>query len=1210
MKLKNYCRRVLYVNQQGKLQPPKLSSKECAEEDTALKSSDDEEAVQPEDATLPAPHNRPPSYNPEDYAQALARFARTHSAYIPELPRDKKGRVITGNKEAKGLAIVTREMTVLPEMSTRQFASLPELLKNLKEDLSVAYISFVKELVQEPHDGTWLLLDLLRSIQHAQAALHSSVSSREQQGALRRALLDEHACLSCLRYCLRCANTANKLAHYQHGLYSLTVATMTNLARSRTVALQLLTRVCESSTAGHKQVLDALSTLRLRFAESVRFKFLVSMLQSQPTPSFAVWTLRLLNSLVSSAESLRQRIHLQEELVEAGFDPTAVKKTIERNGVEGSSFSAVTTELERWQQNYVDVSELGLQLDNLHSANKNLSLELINLREANMKLLEENVLLKTVGGEVQEQYIALQKRLEQNGLPSAPSPTPSVTDSDISSVGPVRRGTVLRRPSRSSSSRSCSNETVILDKGSEEYFPRSSTPDVLPRKSLGHVNSDTFTYASGLNRHKNEPPEPLPRSTSLYQNADCLSAQNKSNSNREIDDLSVLVPCYVNPMDMKSSGVNAGDTLDHYTPPERTQSPTNDSDKISVNENNYQSNSLRDVKYSSGTAKRRAPLIPEIVASNTPLSSSSSSLSSSSSSTSKSVGVQREASKKEVNIEYRNGRMPAEVLDNNSRSAADPDYQNVPVKKNIDPDEVMGCDEGDYERDMVVYEAITMGNDMIELVSHGSSSGSSSQASSTNRNIKKVSTQKTRQKASKKFNDFFQASEKNDDDQTVSSNVRNSVMHYENMVIGESGRFAVEFEKQVDANKSVTADISDDEDTCKKSRGSSLSLNSQNTVMENSTVNSPSEGRKSPEGQNSDEVGIVPCHKSQMPPKITNGSTPPSCDPIMLFDYDSPTETSDTETMSRYGRCSSPRTIETESTRSFGYVQPDKALRRRDTLVDHTDSSKKGNEGHRELKRSESFQAGDSEHESMRGYIMKRHGSTDLIIDANVNDQSQEVHINGRTFTKYTPQEVLLNNEMNELLTAALNRRQCRSVEDRLDQWLEEDLKRHNPENLLPRSKFRGKKRGDSRSSSYYDENRNSAKFDRNNNKNKVLNFQKLSKAKALQKRFSNSELIAFNGFINPGSGFIDTDYGSNFVLNKPASKRKTEFLGDKAEFGVHDFPIHGLQNWSSDGRWPVLDVNPDIPTPDYVVTPSGTLSPAVGSGLARHILDIPSGLY
>jgi len=43
------------------------------------------------------------------------------------------------------------------------------------------------------------------------------------------------------RYCLRCADTPVKLADYQQGLYALAVATMSNMSKSRTLALQVMT---------------------------------------------------------------------------------------------------------------------------------------------------------------------------------------------------------------------------------------------------------------------------------------------------------------------------------------------------------------------------------------------------------------------------------------------------------------------------------------------------------------------------------------------------------------------------------------------------------------------------------------------------------------------------------------------------------------------------------------------------------------------------------------------------------------------------------------------------------------------------------------------------------------------------------------------------------------------------------------------------------
>jgi hypothetical protein len=53
------------------------------------------------------------------------------------------------------------------------------------------------------------------------------------------------------------------------------------------LSLQLLSRLCDLSN-GHKQVSDALSMLRLRFGEPVRFKFLVGMLNSYNSDIFQV----------------------------------------------------------------------------------------------------------------------------------------------------------------------------------------------------------------------------------------------------------------------------------------------------------------------------------------------------------------------------------------------------------------------------------------------------------------------------------------------------------------------------------------------------------------------------------------------------------------------------------------------------------------------------------------------------------------------------------------------------------------------------------------------------------------------------------------------------------------------------------------------------------------------------------------------------------
>ena len=94
-----------------------------------------------------------------------------------------------------------------------------------------------------------------------------------------------------------------------------------------------------SLPAGHRMVADAISMLRLRFGEPVRFKFIVGefaidtflalwigsisnpgMLCSYNSGSFQLSCLRFLNTFLETAASLEERVYIQEELRLAGLD--------------------------------------------------------------------------------------------------------------------------------------------------------------------------------------------------------------------------------------------------------------------------------------------------------------------------------------------------------------------------------------------------------------------------------------------------------------------------------------------------------------------------------------------------------------------------------------------------------------------------------------------------------------------------------------------------------------------------------------------------------------------------------------------------------------------------------------------------------------------------------------------------------------------------
>ncbi|KAJ9573428.1 hypothetical protein L9F63_009156, partial [Diploptera punctata] len=330
---------------------------------------------------------RPPVYNPEDYALSLRKWGgRRAGQYSPgsvleadssdltqksktlpapsshHLPQPSPGHV---HKDYRN-PILTPTTPQGEEMSLRQFSSVTELLAKLKADLKLAFPSFVQEFIGDPLDGVTLLLELLRSVQLSQA----NQQTRCPPPILRRALLDEHSCLQCLRSCLRCPDAARRLASSPAGLFTLAVCIMSNVSKSRVIALELLTKACEPPGCGHGPVSEALSTLRLRFGEPVRFRFLVGMLSSAGgCPELQAAGLRFINTLLETAPSPQSRLYLQAELEQAGFQVANIKKTWKNHitsviFVTDSTFKSnggaeqVRAELSRWEGNYVDVGAL------------------------------------------------------------------------------------------------------------------------------------------------------------------------------------------------------------------------------------------------------------------------------------------------------------------------------------------------------------------------------------------------------------------------------------------------------------------------------------------------------------------------------------------------------------------------------------------------------------------------------------------------------------------------------------------------------------------------------------------------------------------------------------------------------------------------------------------------------------------------------------
>lgn len=152
-------------------------------------------------------------------------------------------------------------------------------------------------------------------------------------------------CRQCLFLCCsRCPEAGIRLGTSSVGLLPLAASATGQGIRSRILALQLLTTACDKTAlghgsqksvqCGHTSVSEALSTLRLRCGEPVRFRLLVGMLNSGGgTGELQVHGLRFINTFLESAENIQNRLYLQAELFQAGFEPTSLVKVYAWVGV-------------------------------------------------------------------------------------------------------------------------------------------------------------------------------------------------------------------------------------------------------------------------------------------------------------------------------------------------------------------------------------------------------------------------------------------------------------------------------------------------------------------------------------------------------------------------------------------------------------------------------------------------------------------------------------------------------------------------------------------------------------------------------------------------------------------------------------------------------------------------------------------------------------
>ena len=139
---------------------------------------------------------RPPTYNPEDYATHLSRSVGFGHNIIRSHFMRLSNRRFTAEASGDSLkdARDTGQDMFSYEMGLRQFRSVSELMSKLMYDLQVSYDSFVQEFIRYPNNGVTRLCDLLKVIQLSQTN-HKSAS----HGSVRTVQSDEFQTLLCLK---------------------------------------------------------------------------------------------------------------------------------------------------------------------------------------------------------------------------------------------------------------------------------------------------------------------------------------------------------------------------------------------------------------------------------------------------------------------------------------------------------------------------------------------------------------------------------------------------------------------------------------------------------------------------------------------------------------------------------------------------------------------------------------------------------------------------------------------------------------------------------------------------------------------------------------------------------------------------------------------------------------------------------------------------
>ncbi|KAJ1527395.1 hypothetical protein ONE63_007378 [Megalurothrips usitatus] len=300
----------------------------------------------------------------------------------------------------------------------------------------------------------------------------------------------------------------------------------------------MLTKTCEGAVEGHGAVSEALSTMRLRFGEPVRFRFLAGVLSSAGGHTDLLLAgLRFLNAFLRSAPGPQQRVYIQAELGQAGFQPDALRQTL---APSTAASGEVQCEFDAWQRQQVDVAALTQRCQQAESRATQLQDQLSQLQRRLQVLSLEQALKASAkeGKEGKDDDDSRSTPAEDEGISSSDqdrSLSPDAVDREplvyeVVLKVPEDRPPIPRTAPRTAPRNNANNnmkqqrqEEQRLDAEDDDDEEETTIEEVM--EEFQNIINDAETEVYANNNISNRPLSDVDQSKNVYVNSDTLTAR-------------------------------------------------------------------------------------------------------------------------------------------------------------------------------------------------------------------------------------------------------------------------------------------------------------------------------------------------------------------------------------------------------------------------------------------------------------------------------------------------------------------------------------------------------------------------------------------------------------------------------------------------------------------------------------------------------------